>query len=338
MRVRIKGVDVSENVNEYLQSATFTDNSEDDSDDLQLQLDDRDGVWLEWLGKQGTEDVKGSKISAVMIQHNHNDDGKDRALDCGEFSIDDMSAAGPPSRITIKATSLPYTSTIRKAKTTREWEHISLRKIAEEIAKRHKMTCMFLSYGDVYYKRRSQVQVSDIKFLKRLCKAAGISLKVTNNLIVLFDEAEFEKKKAVTTIKRGSSDVLSYRFRTSLNDTKYSACRVSYTDPDSGNTIEYTFTAPKSNSDDPVLEVNEKVESTEDARRLARKRLREKNRFEYQADFTLVGDVGLVAGSTVNVSGWGFYDGKYIIDSARHGVGSSGHTVAITLHRVLEGY
>ena len=46
----IAGVDVSSDIESYLLSLTYTDSEEDAADDIQLQLHDRDAVWLEsWL-------------------------------------------------------------------------------------------------------------------------------------------------------------------------------------------------------------------------------------------------------------------------------------------------
>ena len=84
---------------------------------------------------------------------------------------------------------------------------------------------------------------------------------------------------------------------------------------------------------------NEKVSTREEARQLAMKRLRQKNKSEYKASFTLTGDTRLVAGVTVEVSGYGAFDGKYIIETATHSVSKSGgYKTDITLRRVLEGY
>ena len=90
---------------------------------------------------------------------------------------------------------------------------------------------------------------SDITFLQRLCKAAGISLKVTAKMIVLFDAAAYEQKAAVRTIKRGRDDYSKYTFGTSFHDTAYSSCRVKYTDPTSKTTYEATYTAPDASKD-----------------------------------------------------------------------------------------
>jgi len=250
-------------------------------------------------------DFKGVKISAVIIQKNWESDGKDRVLDCGVFEVDDIDAAGgggQASRVTIKATALPHSSTVRTERKTKAWENIKLSAIASEIANKNSLKSMFLAAFDPLYSRREQIQTSDIVFLQGLCKNAGISLKVTAGVIVLFDEADFEKKESVRKIKRGESDIKTYRFSTSSNDTNYSKCRVSYTDPASGQTIEYTYVPSDSIPDNPTLEINEKVETVEEARRLAMNRLRQKNKTEYKANFTLVGDAGLVAGVTAQVS------------------------------------
>ena len=46
VRLTFDGVDISADINRYLQSLSYTDNEQDETDDLQLTLDDREGVWL----------------------------------------------------------------------------------------------------------------------------------------------------------------------------------------------------------------------------------------------------------------------------------------------------
>lgn len=106
-----------------------------------------------------------------------------------------------------------------------------------------------------------------------------------------------------------------------------------YTDPDSGAVIEYTH-EPEDNPypDGPTLEVNQKVADAEEAKELARTSLNEKNKNADKASFTLVGDVGMVAGVTVKVVGWGIFDGKYIVETATHKT-TGGYTVALTLRK-----
>lgn len=337
IRLTFEGVDISADINRNLLSLSYTDNEEDKTDDLQLSLDDREGVWLgNWLNTPSAS--KGAEISAVIVQKNWESTGKDRVLDCGVFSVDTVDGSGPPAKATIKAGSIPYKSTIRTQKKTKAWEKYTLSGIANEVAATNGLTCMFESAFNPFYVRKEQMQESDITFLQRLCKAAGISLKVTAKIIVLFDAAAYEQKDAVRVIERGKSDVGSWSFSTSLHDTSYSKCHVSYTDPTAGTTIEYTYTPRDADKNGQVLEINEKVSSREEARQLAMKRLRQKNKGEFKASFKLAGDVRLVAGVTVRVAGYGAFDGKYIIETATHSISRSGYKTDVTLRRVLEGY
>lgn len=419
IQVDIAGTDVSVDINKSLLSLSYTDNEEDKTDDLQITLEDKEGIWInDWqkkannipttsngswvvgnevivngkayssslggtagatlsnykgkitslnlkdgikypihVDKKGwfaTSDVKkatsnatsssasssnlkGLMLNATVIQENYKSDGKDLVLDCGSFEIDTVDFSGPPSKVTMKCTSLPYKSTIRKQAKTKAWESVKLSVIGNEIAKTNNMECMFLSAYDPFYSRKEQMQTSDIVFLQGLCKNAGISLKVTNNMLVLFDEEEFENKKAILTIESGKSNIINYKFSTKTSDVTYSKSSVSYTDPKTKKTIKYTYKPRNADKNGQVLEINEKVKDREEARQLAMKRLRQKNKNEFTADFNLVGDVRLVAGSTVNVIGYGMFDGKYIIETASHNI-TSGYTVGLKLRRVLEGY
>jgi len=338
IKLILDGADISADINKNLLSLTYTDNEEDKSDDIKLSLDDREGVWLgDWLNSETVS--KGAEVSAVIIQKNWESTGQDQVLDCGMFEIDTVEGSGPPAKVNIKAGSIPYTSSARTQKKTKAWEKISLSAIANEIAGNNGMACMFESSSDPFYKRKEQMEESDITFLKRLCKDAGISLKVTAKMIVLFDELDYEQKGEVMTIEKGAANVSGYSFSTSLHDSAFSSCHVSYTDPQTEETIEYTYTPQGSDKSGQVLEVNEKVTDREEARKLAMKRLRQKNKSEFKASFNLAGDTRLVAGVTVKVSKYGAFDGKYIIETATHAISKSGgYKTDITLRRVLEGY
>lgn len=289
----------------------------------------------------GAVSSSGLKIQAVIVRENWNGDGKDKVLECGQFELDDISASGPPATVTIKATSLPYTSQIRQTEKSRVWENIKLSGIAQQMAAENGMTCLFESANDPLYERAEQFKVSDIAFLSSLCHDAGISLKATNNLVVLFDQETFETKPTVRTIRRGDGTYEKYKLDIGSTDTKYASCRVRYTDPSSGKVIEATAYADDYKADaknNQQLEVTAKVSSIAEAQTLAAKRLRLHNKYDKSATFTMPGDPDLVAGVTVELSGWGPWSGKYIIKQARHTVGSNGYEVQVTLRRVVEGY
>lgn len=278
---------------------------------------------------------KGLRIQAVIGRENWNGDGKDKVLNCGQFELDSVVASGPPATITIKGTSLPYSAAVRQTEKSKSWENYMLSGIANEIARNGGMTCMFLSNTDPSYERVEQYRTSDIVFLQKLCQDAGCSLKVSNNIIVIFDQAQYESKSAVKTIRRGDG-YTKYKLSTGENNY-YASCRVSYINSN-GETITATAYVDKYNEkkkDNQCLEIRQKVSNTAEAMNLARKMLRLHNKYEFSVTFTYPGDPSLVAGCTVMLSGWGAWDGKYIIKQAKHSVSHSGYTTQITLRRSL---
>lgn len=358
--VYFAGVDISAVVRRYLLSLTYTDNEEDETDDLQIKLEDRNGIWLtKWLNAavQGAASVatgtgattadsgaiiKGLSVQAVIVSENWNGGGKDKVLDCGKFELDSVDASGPPATVNIKCTSLPYSATVRKTKKSKAWEGYTLSGIAKEMAGANRMTCMYEAESDPHFKRVEQITETDISFLSKLCHDSGISLKATNNILVLFDQATYEAKPTVLTIKQGAAGGYEkYKLSTGECDTQYASCRVSYTNPDTGAVITATAKADDYDAkkkDNQTLEVTAKINSIGEGQELAAKLLRLKNKYEKTASFTLPGNPGLVAGVTVMLSGWGMWNGKYIIKQAKHKIGSSGYTTQITLRNVLEGY
>ncbi|MCL2082879.1 MAG: hypothetical protein FWH04_06565, partial [Oscillospiraceae bacterium] len=108
--VRFKGVDITKSIKKYLISITYTDNEDGETDDLQIRLHDREGLWLEkWLQKavEAAASDSGFTIQASIKRKNWTGNGKDQKLKCGKFELDAVTVEGPPSVVVIKATSLP---------------------------------------------------------------------------------------------------------------------------------------------------------------------------------------------------------------------------------------
>ena len=283
----------------------------------------------------------GFKISAVFVRENWTGGGMDKVLDCGQFELDSVDVSGPPNTITIKATALPYSAQIRQTERSKAWESYTLSGIANEMAAANGMACMYLSNSDPSYSRVEQYKQSDIAFLSKLCHEAGISLKATNNLIVLFDQEDYEKKNPVLTIARGSGSYTKHKLNAGTAGTQYASCRVSYIDPGTGKCIEATVKVEDYNDkakNNQQLEITAKVASVAEAKAKAAKYLRLHNKYSKTATFTLPGNPDIVAGVTATLTGWGAWDGKYIVEQAAHSVGSSGYTTQVKLRKTLEGY
>lgn len=342
VQIAFDGVDITKSIKPYFLSMTYTDNEEDKTDDLQILLQDREQLWIEkWLEK-AVDAAAAAKLrmEAVIVRENWNGDGKDEILPCGSFELDSVEAAGPPSAITIQGTSLAFSESIRQTKKSKAWEAYHLSGIAGEMAASAGMSLLYEAGTDPYYNRAEQIKTSDISFLSTLCHNAGISLKATGHLLVLFDQAAYEGKPAVCTVRRGSGSYISYDLKTGSAETKYASCRVSYVDP-SGKCIEAIATDPEqkdSSATKQRLEITAKVSSIAEAQVLAKKLLRLRNKYEKTATFTLPGNPSLAAGVTVVLEKWGAWSGRYIVKQAQHTVNDGGYTTKLTLRRCIESY
>ena len=47
VEIAFAGTDITKSIRLYLESLTYTDNEADKADDLQMQLQDRDSIWME---------------------------------------------------------------------------------------------------------------------------------------------------------------------------------------------------------------------------------------------------------------------------------------------------
>ena len=333
--VMFDGTDITKDIEPYLLDLIYTDDTDDLADDLKIGVQDRDGVWLEtWLA-EAVEAAAGGRLSiSAVIKPEHWK--KDETLKTGAFELDSVDASGPPATVTISASSLAFSSDLRQTRKSKAWKNYNLSGIASEIAAGGGMGCMYEASANPSYDRVEQTRQSDIEFLRKLCQDAGISIKVTDGKLVLYDQAEYEAKAPVLTIEEGAKGgYIKYKLHSGSADTQYAKCRVRYMDPNTGKCIEGTA-EDSSVSGDQCLEVKAKVGNVGEAQALAKKRLRLHNKLAKTATFTMPGDVGLVAGVTVQLKGWGGWDGKYIVTRAVHTVGSGGYTTQISIRKVLD--
>ena len=295
----------------------------------------RDGGSASGQDKLGAAS-KGLRIQAAFLRMNWNGDGKDDVLECGQFELDAVQASGPPSKVTIKGTALPYSSSIRQTEKSKSWENYTLKGILSEIATKNGMAYLFSGGNNPSYARVEQYKTSDIVFLQKLCNDAGNSLKVSNNILIIFDQATYEKKKTVMTIDRKALKDQKYTVKTGKDNT-YTSCEVRWT-TSSGKCISgtaYVEDYKEDSEKNQCLRITQKVSSVAEAKSLAEKMLRLHNKYELTASFTLPGDPRLLAGCTVMLKNWGAWDGKYIIKKARHQLNRSGYNVQIDLRKVI---
>lgn len=341
---------VTEDVMPDLLSFSYTDNESMKTDSLSLSLMDPKGKWAGRFRPNDGEVVNASITPADVLG---TAGSKFRTLSCGTFYVDSFRASGAPRTCEISAVSVPLDIPIRRKTKTRAWEKKSLKSIAGQLANENKLTLLWdVSDNNPTYDREDQKRESDLSFLMRLCENAGLSLKVTDKKLVIFDQASYEKKKPVRTLTLGESDVLSWEFTASVAET-YKSVTVKYRDPKKSNVaqnvdesirsdkaayIEYTYVDDKVDSSGQEYEMKTRAKTYDEAKRLAKAKLRSLNRRSVTGSMSLVGDIGLVAGVVVTLKGFGSFDGNFVVEQAVHALGSSGYTTGLSLRRVNTKY
>ena len=301
--------DISEDISKYFLSLSFTDNLSDTVDDVTLTLEDKAQLWLEeWFPETG------AKLDITIFTYNWTNlaEGQ-RMLPLGAYEIDEIEAEGFPSTVQIKAVSVLGNSGLRGVKKNRTWENISVWKCASDI-----------------------------------CKDNGKNLKVMIDKIVIFDDMKYEGKTpmffclkpgaygvASSTDELTLSGLTDYKLKSKTRDVYYK-CHVRYQKTQDKSVIEGEFTAPD-RQDGLTFTINEQVADTTEANRLAKKKLREKNKEAFTGSMSLVGNFYVMAGLVIELKGFGKFDGNYIIVKAEHQVGAA-YTTSMDIRRCLHGY
>ncbi len=310
---------------------TYTDNLSGQADDLQLTLHNIDQRWSgSWM-----PDLSAT-LQATLIRDSWDKPGETERLTLGTFEIDTVEIGYPPSRVSIKALSVPESGSLLGQQRNKAWEKTKLAVIAAEKAKAAGMKLFYDTQDNPEYDRIEQTEETDLAFLMRLCNDAGLCLKLTGKQLVIFDEAKYEGVAAIGTLSRSASELKSFSGRTTSIGC-YKACQVIYYAGKGQKPITAKFEAPNAPKVGRVLTLKEQVSSVAEAQRRAKKKLREANKEAMQISLTMVGNPQYVAGVTVNLSGFGVFDGKYIVTRATHSQ-QSGYETSLELRRCLEGY
>ena len=85
VEIRIQGKDVSLDLAPHLLSLSYVDKADDELDDLQVSLEDREGLWQgDWLPAHG------DTVSVVIVARGFRADSEEEELDCGDFEVDEL--------------------------------------------------------------------------------------------------------------------------------------------------------------------------------------------------------------------------------------------------------
>lgn len=361
--------EMTEDIMPDLLSFSYSDKETDEADEISLTLKDEKGKWAGRFQrlKKGKKNQWFVNVDRIEVYIKTGDIKKaTKKLYCGIFSVDEISYRGAPRTFEVKAVSIPLDTPIRRKLKNRAFDKATLASVAKKIASENKMKIVFdrgddessEAFYNMTFDRAEQKWESDLAFLGRLAKDAGLSLKIKGEKIIIFDQSSYEKKKPLKTLTLGESLITSWEFSSSQGDL-YKSCEVRYSNPRGAGEFtedleEVGRDNVKFNEDmeseniksltcvylDPELaaagkgqdyQMKKRAVGRKQAERLAKAKLRELNRRAVTGRIDLVGDVDLIAGIVVECKKFGGIDGNYIITEANHDLSESGYTTSLSL-------
>jgi phage protein D len=290
--------DVTGDFSAWLLDLVYTDHVAGESDGLEIRLDNADGPWLgSWYP------VKGSTVEAWLGYEGS------PLLYTGECRVDEIEVTGAPDQVSIRALGASNMTDLRTRK-SKAFENQSLRALANQVAATHGLQ-LIGEVPDLTWRRATQHRETDLAFLCRLGREYNLVFSVKGGQLVFHDEQTLEGLPPALRVQRG--DLSSFRFREKMT---VASANASYFDPASKTLLAADQTEPNPGPDQ--VKTQRRTESRSHAQRLAKSSLHQTKGWEREGTLTLAGDTRLVAGSNLDLAGFGALDGLWQIRSAQH--------------------
>ncbi|PKM72857.1 MAG: hypothetical protein CVU91_07465 [Firmicutes bacterium HGW-Firmicutes-16] len=319
VEITYNGQNITIPMGQFATSFSYTDNASGESDGIDINIQDSKKDWMNGMP------TKGATIAAVLKVNDWTKAGDNRRLNCGTFILDDFSFSGPPTTGTISGVSVPAASAFKERKLTKTWEAVTIAEIAKTIAAAASIGLVFDTAASFKIAAIEQSKQTDCEFLCKLCETYGLSMKVYNSKIIIFDRETYKAKAYAGRID--ASDMESWSWKTTLAGT-YTGGALTYTDPSTEKEITFTTGAGSR-----VLECAEKADNAADAERILLAAINNANHGSTSMSVSTMGEVKYVAGQTVQITGLGKCNGKYYIDKVTHDLGG-GYKSSYDLSRV----
>ncbi|HAH0559590.1 TPA: phage late control D family protein [Escherichia coli] len=194
--ITIEGKDVTTIMDTRLMSLTLTDNRGFEADQLDLELDDADGLVV--LPRRGAviHLALGWKGQPLFPK--------------GAFTVDEIEHSGAPDRLTIRARSADFRQTLNTRR-EKSWHQTTVGEVLKEIAARHNLKlALGKDLTDRTLDHLDQTNESDASFLMKLARQYGAIASVKDGNLLFIRQGQGRtasgKPLPVITITRKAGD------------------------------------------------------------------------------------------------------------------------------------
>jgi phage protein D len=302
-KIEYENKDITASIAPNVLSVTYTDFEHGQSDEVEIQLEDKDHLW-----KSSWYPTKGDSIKLNLGY------AGEKLLNCGSFEVDEMEFTAPPDTVTLKALAANIKKALRQNNSV-AYENKTLLQIAQEIANKHNLKLVG-KVKDIKIKRITQNNKRDLEFLKILAEEYGYIFKVSDNKLTFYGIKKLKDQPHNLSISR--QDIISYTLRDKTHD-QYNSCRVVYLDPKKKDTVSASINGTSTKAD--VLKLHKRCENKEQAILKATAALNKNS--ELEGNITVTGNPHIVAGLNIKLNGLFKLNGKYHIKSAKHTIDKS---------------
>lgn len=369
--ISIAGKNVSTSLEPYMIDFKVTDKTNEEIDDLSITMDDREGLFAgDW------QPERGDSITCAIICENWEKPGDKIRVEFGKFEIDEVETKAPPSVVEIKAVSainsairrqlvnkawekITFEKMVSEIAAKHKLDYLFdaedfeidrldqndqsdlslLAKVCDDNGLKVKIvddTLIIFSEEDY--------EAKDVAFQLSKHELSEYSFKCQSHDVykeckVQYYDPKTKKAKKSTVGYQYNSDLnkqkkAPYVANADLNKPRASSGAKKAKKPHYGS---YTFLdQANAKGGGKTLVIRQKVHSEKEAEKLAKARLREKNKGEWTANLSTMGNKHYVAGVVFELLDCGRHGGCYLVDTATHSLSrSSGYTVDIEAHRVL---
>ena len=309
-RIVADGADVTKAIADRLVSLRINDQAGQQSDSLEISLDDRDsrmpvprsGAWLRvWLGYSD-----GGRLPVYM----------------GAFAVDEIDLSMGPRSMTIKATAAQTAPELVKQQRTQSWHDKTLGDVVQEIASRNGLDPVIKGeLASIQLKHEDQTNESDQSFLTRLADKYKATIKPADGKLVVTPRSQ-----GAGTFTIQLSDVTDWR-ATLKNRGAYGQVKVKWLDR---TTNKEKIATHGEKGPLPAYEEKQLYRDEQEATKAAESRLQSLKSGEVRISLKMPGRPDLNADGAITLKGFrSEVDGTWVIKSISHELNGSGYSTAV---------